>query len=209
MPSHPDPPFEPLDHEPPGTSLSIRGEYESHGVEAYYRRFGGRYRNPHEPAVVRSVTEAVRRWPLDLSRRTLDLAAGSGEATLALRSVGAGAIDGVDPFTHEAYTARTGLPCEQVGFGEVAGGALSGRSYGLIVCSFALHLCEPSRLPGVAAALSLLAPSLLVLTPHKRPLLRAEWGWDLAGEIVVERVRTRRYRSAHVGATHASSASAP
>src|SRR4051812_16638471 len=184
--------------DPPGTSLSIRGEYESHGVEAYYRRFGGQYRNPHEPAVARSLREAVRRWPLDLSGRVLDLAAGSGEATLALRSLGAGAIDGVDPFTHEAYAARTGAICERLGFEEVAAGALAGRAYGLIVCSFALHLCEPSRLPGVAAALSLLAPSLLVLTPHKRPVLRAEWGWELAGEMVIERVRTRWYQSQHV-----------
>jgi hypothetical protein len=201
MRSPANPSSEPIDPTPPGTSLSIRGEYESHGVEAYYRRFGGRYRNPHEPAVARSLAEAVRRWPIDLSRRVLDLAAGSGEATLALRPLVAGEIDAVDPFTYEAYATRTGRPCERLGFEEVAAGALAGRSYGLIVCSFALHLCEPSRLPGVVAALSLLAPSLLVLTPHKRPVLRPEWGWDMAGEMVIERVRTRWYRSAHIGMT--------
>jgi SAM-dependent methyltransferase len=205
MPSHPDPHSKLIERDPPpGTSLSIRGEYDSHGVEAYYRRFGHQYRNPHEPAVVRSLTESVRRWPLDLSRRVLDLAAGSGEATLALRELGAGAIDATDPFTHAAYAARTGRACERLGFEDVAAGALAGRSYGLIVCSFALHLCEPSRLPGVAAALSLLAPSLLVLTPHKRPVLRPEWGWAPAGEFVVERVRTRWYRSAHANATPVS-----
>ena len=184
------------DPTPPGTRLSIRGEYESDGVEAYYRRFGGKYRNPHEPAVARSLGESVRRWPIDLSR-VLDLAAGSGEATLALRALGAGDIDATDPFTHAAYLARTGIPSERFGFEDVAAGALAGRSYSLVVCSFALHLCEPSRLPGVAAALSLVAPSMLVLTPHKRPVLRRAWGWSLAGEVLVERVRTRWYRSAH------------
>jgi len=201
MPSYAHPSSkQPIDPVPPGTNLSIRGEYESQGVEAYYRRFGRQYRNPHEPAVVRSLTEAVRHWQLDLSRRVLDLAAGSGEATLALRELGAGAIDATDPFTHAAYAARTGRACERLGFEDIAAGALAGRSYGLIVCSFALHLCEPSRLPGVAAALSLLAPSLLVLTPHKRPVLRAAWGWALSGELVVERVRTRWYTSTHVRA---------
>src|SRR6476661_11047388 len=106
LPANPSP--QRKNRDPPGTSLSIRGEYESHGVEAYYRRFGSQYRNPHEPAVARSLAEAVRRWPIDLSRRVLDLAAGSGEATLALRPLGAGAIEGVDPFTHDAYAARTG-----------------------------------------------------------------------------------------------------
>jgi len=81
-------------------------------------------------------------------------------------------------------------------FEDVAAGALSGRKYSLVVCSFALHLCEPSRLPAVAYQLSLVAPALLILTPHKRPHLREEWGWNLDGEQVVERVRSRFYRSA-------------
>jgi hypothetical protein len=63
------------------------------------------------------------------------------------------------------------------------------------VCSYALHLLQPSRLPQLAYTLSQLAPSLLVLTPHKRPDLRPEWGWALRAEQVVERVRARHYHS--------------
>lgn len=172
---------------------SIRREYERHGARDYYQRFGGEYRNPHEAIVVQCIAEAVRRWPLDLSH-VLDLAAGSGEATLALRESGAGAIAGVDPYTADAYFARTGQSAEKFAFADIAAGALSGRRYGLIVCSFALHLCEISRLAGVAYALGRASDSLLILTPHKRPNLKKEWGWELADEFIIERVRGRWYR---------------
>src|SRR5690242_2067210 len=72
---------------------SIRGEYERHGAEAYYRRFGAEYRNPHEPIIGRALDAAIREWKPDFSH-VLDLAAGSGEVTLLLRERGAGRIDG-------------------------------------------------------------------------------------------------------------------
>jgi len=181
-----------VDDTPPD---SIRGEYEKHGAADYYRKFGATYRNPHESSVRRSITLAVEKWRPDLSH-VLDLAAGSGEATLALRELGARDIDGADPFTASAYQSRTGCEVERLSFEDVAAGALAGRAYSLVVCSFALHLCEPSRLPAVTYQLSLVAPSLLILTPHKRPHLRPEWGWELVGEEVVERVRSRFYRAA-------------
>jgi SAM-dependent methyltransferase len=172
----------------------IRQAYETHGVRRYYEQHGAQYRNPHEQSVARALAAAVKAWQPDLSR-VLDLACGSGEATLALQALGAGTIDGVDPYTGAAYQARTGQVAEPFSFEAVAAGALDGRAYRLIVCSYALHLLQPSRLPQLAYTLSQLAPALLVLTPHKRPSLRAEWGWSQIGEMVVERVRVRYYRS--------------
>src|SRR5688572_17211908 len=173
---------------------SVRSRYERHGADAYYREHAADYVNPHEPEVVHSLGLARSRWGLDLSR-VLDLACGSGEATLALRALGAGAVDGLDPYTGQAYAARTGQRAEPLSFEAVAAGALTGRSYSLIVCSYALHLLQPSRLPTLTYPLSRLAPALLVRTPHKRPHLRPEWGWVLTGESVVERVRVRAYQS--------------
>jgi hypothetical protein len=137
---------------------------------------------------------AASRWPLDLSR-VLDLAAGSGEATMALRDVGAGTIEACDPYLFAQYERRVGQPCERFSFEDIAAGALAGREYALVVCSFALHLVEPSRLPKVCLQLAQIAPALLVVTPHKRPEIRAQWGWELAGEFVWARVRSRWYRS--------------
>lgn len=178
----------------PGEPRAIRQEYESLGVGNFYRSKGSAYRNPHEPQIVRSLEVAVREWCLDLAR-VLDLAAGSGEATLALRPLGAGTVEGIDPFTFEAYQERTGQVAERQTFEQIAAGALAGRNYTLIVSSFAMHLVEPSRLPQLGMQLSLVGDRLLVLTPHKRPEIRREWGWALEGERVVQRVRSRLYRS--------------
>jgi SAM-dependent methyltransferase len=174
--------------------MSIRAEYERLGPAEFYRRHGAEYRNPHEPAARRALLAALNAWQPSLTH-VLDLACGSGEATLALWQAGAARVDGVDPYTAAAYQARTGQPAETLSFEAVAEGALEGRRYSLIVCSYALHLLEASRLPRLAYQLSRLAPALLVLTPHKRPHVRPEWGWRLAGEQVVERVRARRYIS--------------
>jgi hypothetical protein len=103
------------------------------------------------------------------------------------------AIEGLDPYTGAAYQARTGQPAEALTFEAIAGGALDGRRYSLVVCSYALHLVPPSRLPRLAYQLSRIAGALLVLSPHKRPNLRPEWGWTLAGEMVIDRVRARCY----------------
>jgi hypothetical protein len=178
---------------PAAETNAIRTAYERHGVRGFYQQFGGAYRNPHERAVRAALRAAVARWPIDLSH-VLDLACGSGEATLALRELGCESIDGVDPYTYSAYAERTGAVAEAYTFERIAAGALAGRRYSAIVCSFALHLVEASRLPALVCQLSLLGDALLILTPHKRPQLRPEWGWTAAGELVVERVRARYYQ---------------
>lgn len=177
-----------------GEPGSVRARYERHGAEGYYREHAADYVNPHEPEVAHSLALARARWDLDLAH-VLDLAAGGGEATRALRQLGAGRVDGCDPYLFELYERRTGTPAQRFGFEDVAAGALAGRAYSLVVCSFALHLVEPSRLPAVCYQLSLVAPALLVLTPHQRPQVRPAWGWVMEGEFVWARVRTRHYRS--------------
>ncbi|MEP7188311.1 MAG: class I SAM-dependent methyltransferase [Roseiflexaceae bacterium] len=172
---------------------AIRAAYEQYGVEGFYQRFGASYRNQHERVIRATLRAAVVRWELPFER-VLDLACGSGEVTLALRELGCVTIDGIDPYTHQAYAERTGQAAEPITFEQIAAGALVGRSYSTIVCSFALHLVALSRLPALITQLSLIGTALLVLTPHKRPLLRPEWGWRCADELLIERVRARYYQ---------------
>ena len=108
-----------------------------------------------------------------------------------------GQVTGIDPFTFEAFQKRIGLEAEQFSFEDIANGALEGRRFSLIVCSFALHLVEVSRLPTVAFQLAQIAERLLILTPHKRPNLKAEWGWNLESEVLEARVRARLYRTSN------------
>lgn len=172
---------------------AVRHQYEEHGVEGYYSQFGAEYRNPHESVIRDILQPAVQGWQLNLTR-VLDLACGSGEVTLALRELGCQTVDGIDPHTGEAYVARTGQQAEAFSFEQIAAGALTGRRYSLIVCSFAMHLIEESWLPILLAQLGFISGCLLIITPHKRPELRPEWGWTLEGEFVLERVRARLYR---------------
>lgn len=172
--------------------MSIRSQYEKHGALEFYRAFGSVYRNPHEPAIADAIGLATRRWPLDLAN-VLDLACGSGEVTLALRVSGGARVVGVDPYTGAAYYERTGQVAQPLTFEEIAAGALDEQQYTTIVCSYALHLVEESRLPLLMWQLAGLSPSLLVLSPHKRPEIHTHW--KLHGEFIHERVHTRLYRS--------------
>ena len=177
----------------PAPSDAIRNQYEQHGVESYYSQFGSDYRNPYEPIIHEALKIAVERWQLDLTH-ILDLACGSGEATLALKVLGAGEIDGIDPFTNDAYFRRIGKPAENFNFEQIARGGLAERRYSLIVCSFAMHLIEESWLPALLAQLGMISDHLLILTPHKRPEINFAWGWSLTDEFVYDRIRVRIYR---------------
>jgi SAM-dependent methyltransferase len=183
------------DAPPNDQEQAIRAAYERYGVHGYYARFGAMYRNPHERAIGAALRAAVARWCIPLGR-VLDLACGSGEVTLAIEELGASTVDGVDPYTYAAYAERTGRAAERLTFEQIAAGALAGRHYDTIVCSFALHLVESSRLPALALQISLVADHLLILTPHKRPAIKPEWGWSLGGELAVDRVRARYYERA-------------
>jgi hypothetical protein len=182
----------------------FRGLYGPAGPGGYYREHGDDYTNPHEPAVAAALAHAVARWArrpdgLDFSR-VLDLAAGGGEATLALaRLVPACVIDGLDPYTHRLYQRRTGRPCLPVSFEEIARGDHPLAGYSCVVSSCALHLAEDSWLPPLCLALAAAARDLLVITPLTRPEVRQEWGWRLMEATSCAReersVRLRWYRS--------------
>ena len=117
-----------------------------------------------------------------------------GKVLDLLQELGA-KVAGIDPYTFEAYLKRTGLNAEKYSFDDIANGALEGRHYSLIVCSFALHLVELSKLPMLMFQLAQITDTLLILTPHKRPQLKPEWGWNLQAEILEDRVRARLYRT--------------
>jgi SAM-dependent methyltransferase len=173
----------------------IRPQYEAHGVAGFYEQFGATYSNPHEAQIKVLLERLIQEWSLDLSS-VLDLACGSGEVSSVILSHG-GVVTGIDPFTFEAFQKRTGLEAEQFSFEDIADGVLEGRRFSLIVCSFALHLVEVSRLPTVAFQLAQVAETLLILTPHKRPNLKREWGWELEAEVLEARVRARLYRTSN------------
>ncbi len=170
----------------------IRPAYEEHGVTGFYQQFGALYRNPHETILQSLLKRVLLEWELELEH-VLDLACGSGEATLVLQELGA-KVSGIDPYTGQAFFERTGLNAEKFSFDDIANGVLEGRHYSLIVCSFALHLVELSKLPTLMFQLAQITDTLLILTPHKRPQIKSDWGWNLQAEMLEDRVRARLYQ---------------
>lgn len=172
------------DHDP------IRHRYESQGVDGYYRRHGSEYRNPHEEEVREALRGCLGR--LDLTS-VLDLGAGSGEMSLELLPL-AKELLACDPYTGAAYRERVGRACEPWSFKDLAKGCLGDRRFSLIVACYVLHLCPESLLPTLCWELGQHSTQLLVLSPHKRPVLAPEWGWNLEWEDYQNRVRLRLYR---------------
>ncbi|CAG9466159.1 unnamed protein product [Pedinophyceae sp. YPF-701] len=180
----------------------LRHEYEALGPQKFYETHGSTYRNPHEEAIRAALQQAVATWAPRMDT-VLDLACGSGEATLALEQLGAAHVDGMDPYTCEAYRARTGRPCEALSFEDVGRGELDARDpWDLCVCSFALHLLDESWLPATCSQLALKARRLLILSPHKRPHIRKEWGWEELGALATScghhRVKARLFASLYI-----------
>lgn len=171
---------------------AIRKAYEEHGVTEYYQQYGDSYINPHEEAVAAVVAYAVTTWYLP-TERVLDLACGSGEVTLALSALGVSTIVGVDPYTGKAYQARTKQNVLPLSFEDIAKGKLQEERYSLIVCSYAMHLVEVSWLPLLLHQLAIMSHQLLIVSPHKRPVIKPSWGWTLRDSVTLDRVHGRWY----------------
>jgi len=91
-------------------------------------------------------------------------------------------IDACDPHTFAAFEQRVGRPAERWSFEQIAGGILDDEPpYDLVICSFAMHLLELKWLNMTLSALARSARRLMILTPHKRPIVERATGWTQAG----------------------------
>ncbi len=175
---------------------SIRPLYEKYGAESYYREHAADYANPHFPEISQLLKRNFTRF--DCSGGVLDFACGGGEVTQVLQQLGADPITGCDPFTFELYERQTGCTCLHYSFKEVLKGMSVGH-YSLIISSFALHLCPAKDLFSLTWNLFQSAPTLVVITPHKRPELEKLPGIELVWEDAAttekgKKVKLKTYR---------------
>ena len=168
------------------TRNSIRNNYEKFGVDNYYKNNADTYKNPHIETIESLVGEIAN----DLKGlKILDLCCGSGEITNILRDEN---IVGLDPYTFEVYEKRTGKYCYPFSFKDIAVGKLT-EKFDAIICSFGLHLCEKSLLRTVLWQLSVIAETLIIITPNKNPNC-GNSEWILLSEKITDRVRLRIYK---------------
>eukprot|EP00927_Polykrikos_kofoidii_P051156 TRINITY_DN44957_c0_g1_i1.p1 TRINITY_DN44957_c0_g1~~TRINITY_DN44957_c0_g1_i1.p1 ORF type:complete len:553 (-),score=117.20 TRINITY_DN44957_c0_g1_i1:679-2337(-) len=181
---------------------SMHDAYQELGSEAYYKTHGEIYTNPHEPVIARALVAALDKWAPKLElplRRVHDLACGSGEASAAFSklSISAGcALDASDPYTFAAFEKRMGRPAYRWSFEDIAGGMLEDmQPYDLVIGSFSLHLLTKTWHHTTLSALARSCRMLIVLTPHKLPVIEPSTGWRMVDEVVQERIRARLYIS--------------
>lgn len=146
---------------------SIRSGYQELGVTDFYKQNANSYSNPHEPLIKDILTSFISSFDKDL--KILDLCCGSGEITRTLQSLGFNNIYGLDPFTFDLYKEKTSCSCFTFDFKDLSIGKLQ-ESFDLVICSFALHLAPESMLPNILYNLN--TNHLLVLSPHKRPVIK-------------------------------------
>lgn len=119
----------------PTPEHGIRNCYSSMGVCNYYTNYGNSYRNPHELKIHQSLNKMLKdvnsnEICINFSR-ILDLCCGSGEMTLYFTNycnkhkLICNSIDGIDPYTYDAYEKRTLKICQKYTFKDIANGMIS------------------------------------------------------------------------------------
>ena len=139
--------------------------------------------------------------------RILDLACGSGEASLSIAnwfrkspsasSISSLAITATDPYTQAAYTSRTGGSCLPHSFVDVSAGALSDE-YDICIVSFALHLADDSLIYSLMQQMALQCRFFIVTSPHKKPIIKDMGCMTLIDHFVAERIHVRIFKSNYV-----------
>ena len=172
-------------------AVKIRLLYDQHGADAYYQTHAEAYENPHEREIQALLARNFHR--LDCSGTVLDFAAGGGEVARALQALGAPSVLGADPYTFALFEQKTGLPCLRLSFREVLLHGLP-QSFSVIISSFALHLCPHKDLFLLTWNLLQAAPTLVIITPHKRPELELLPGIQLLWEDSVETEKGKKVR---------------
>jgi ubiquinone/menaquinone biosynthesis C-methylase UbiE len=148
--------------------------YREIGVARYYEKSGEQYSNPHKFDIERLIKRklSIPNSFLKKEEKILDLACGSGEATIPLLQLGYNNITGVDPYTHLKYEEMTKLKCPPHSFIDILNGALDEERYDAIIVSYALHLVKESMLHNFCHKLAEISKKLIIVSPHKFPIMK-------------------------------------
>lgn len=171
----------------------IREEYAEIGVTEYYESKGNTYTNPHFPQIRQLLLQNQHR--LDYSK-VLDFCCGSGEVSQVLQELKYPLPIACDPFTQKAYQTNFDRECLSFSFEDVIRRKLNGN-FSTIICSFAMHLCPEKQLYPLVANLFALSPNIVIITPHKRPVLERLTNVELTFEdfVLTERGKKIRLKS--------------
>lgn len=150
----------------------IRKMYETKGVCAFYKEYANSYTNPHQKYIEHHLSTHLKPF---INGSVLDLCCGSGEVTNAIQQFeNVTHIEGTDLYTSQLYKNNTQCTSTNLSFDDILNHGLPSQ-YDTIICSFALHLCPNSKLPIVLWRLAQSSNTLIILTPHKNPVINKFW----------------------------------
>jgi hypothetical protein len=185
---------------------SMRQNYQNQGVSSYYQTNHSTYRNPHYPTLLPAFQKFMNSTTLSHfeSLSILDVACGSGEATQCFQQWTSTnniklTYQACDPFTSQAYENVIGQPAHPYSFNDIANGCLN-QQFTMAVCSFAMHLAKESLLHPLLSQLSCHSLYLLVISPHKKPIINdpERYGFVLLERMVIDRIHFRLFQSVHL-----------
>lgn len=171
--------------------MHIRDQYKKMGIENFYKSNADSYENPHERIIQTHLLSLIKNKTLTRNQKILDLCCGTGQVTSFLNKQSFHFIEGCDPYTNIEYQKRTNKKAYNFNFKQIGTGSISNKKYDVVICSFALHLCDKNLLPQVLFQLSLISKKLIIITPHKKPNIDVYWTEDKSYKI--NRVTTKVY----------------
>lgn len=144
----------------------FRKHYKN-GVKEFYLTNGMKYYNPHHSDISTGINFLFK--IKNNINKILDLCAGGGEVTKAVLYMKYNVnIVGADPFTYKLYEFNTKLKCYKWSFDDIMEGCID-EQFDMIICSYALHLCEKNKLYNIMESLSRSTKYLCVISPFKLP----------------------------------------
>lgn len=139
----------------------------TNGVESFYKDNGKDYKNPHEDRVVRVLRAMAPHLHKRVISSVIDIACGSGEASLALLQWFPYKVTFVDPYTKAALLKR--IPeatCLEYHFLDLI--EKEWPCHDLAVVSYAYHLLPKSLETLFCMTLASRVKHLLLVHPHKK-----------------------------------------
>lgn len=147
--------------------MSIRDQYNRHGVNGFYAEHAAHYENPHATDV-KEVLESVwdNRW-----QTAMDFACGNGLITKIKQSECE--FFGVDPFLADRYRHETGRHCYELNTSDFIAADIPKVDVAII--SYAMDIIPESYRSLLLWKLSTLAESLVIIRPNNKIAEQQYW----------------------------------
>ncbi len=175
--------------------IGFRQLYNNSGnSDLYYINHGNSYSNPHQNSIEKIVKDVVTTF-FTIQHSYLDLGCGGGQVSMALNSIGCKNVVGLDPYTTSLYKKNCPFPILAHSFQDVAYNKIQLDNCDVVIASFSLHLCPLHDLKLLCINLALVCQWLVIISPHKNPILTDDCGFKLVEFFKSDRIHVRIYKS--------------